>query len=139
MNVHCLSAASAGNAFAMTQETLNYNDLVPVCPSCPSRCIWMDYLHGAMRRCLAEDFSTTLNGFPRREGSERRRCLYSEISARIAGGTRGRRRGLPNCVVAGVRGLVYGDGERTGYRNNDDGGEEDEENQNPNDAANQDN
>ena len=40
-----------------------------------------------------------------------------ELNRRIDGPShlRGNRRALPACCVAGVRGLIYGDGERVGY------------------------
>ena len=49
--------------------------------------------------------------------------MYRELNSRLPGSVQGRRRALPNCVVAGVRGLVYGDaGERTGFVNQPDQG-----------------
>ena len=68
--------------------------------------------------------------------------MYKELHDRIPGGEPGVRRALPNCVVAGVRGLMYGDGARRGYANPSLGEQElqredhrDTENENPNAAA----
>ena len=117
--IHCNNAASGDHlrSYELALETVRYTDIVPVCPSCPSDCVWIRYIDGAIKRCLVVDFSASLNGFYKTDHSKLRKSLYREINEMIPGSI-GRRRALPNCVVAGIRGLVYGTGERTGYHNN---------------------
>ena len=62
--------------------------------------------------------------------------MYRQLNSKIPGNPNRVRRALPNCVVAGVRGLVNG-GPRVGYSNADSEphvaaeSEEDEENVDP--------
>lgn len=42
--------------------------------------------------------------------------MYIEMNRRIVGAVPRRRRALPTCVVAGVRGLIPGDGTHVGFR-----------------------
>ena len=52
------------------------------------------------------------------DANKKRKWAYKYVNGKIDGPGNGARRGLPNCVVAGIQGFMYGDGTRLGYRSN---------------------
>ena len=102
------------------------DDYIEECPACKGlkQCIWQKHMPDLLKKTLLTEFKEIVDGEATFNAAKKRYAAYRYINKVIDGHGHGKRRGLPNCVVAGIRGFMYGDGIRAGYQNN------------PNDAEN---
>ena len=90
---------------------------IPSCLCCRDRqkCVWLLHVKASLQTAIRDEVILSLKN--RKENAKgRRKQLYQHINKKIAGCKPGQRRVLPNCITAGVRGLIYGDGSRVGYK-----------------------
>ena len=71
-----------------------------------------------LKKALLTDFKVAVDGNLTFNDRQKRNAAYRHINKLIEGPSSGKRRGLPNCVVAGIRGFMYGDGTRCGFIGN---------------------
>ena len=95
-------------------------DYIEDCPACKKlkQCVWQKHMPDLLKKVLLTNFKAVVDEKTSLDAKRKRNAAYRYINGVIDGPSTGKRRGLPNCVVAGIRGFMYGDGSRSGYQSN---------------------